>query len=110
MVGTRSNRAEIAKRASPLVYVSKNSPSVIFIHGDADTLKAYDRIWAFLAAHVVKRPPASPANTLAHTLITLIPTLSKGSRVSAVASVSVTSAFKSEVGQMRQPVTTPNLP
>jgi acetyl esterase/lipase len=92
-LGTQSNRAEIAKRTSPLNYVSRNSPPVISIHGDADnvvpyqhsvrlhkaldnagvpnelvtikggghgyfseadTLRAYDRIWAFLDAHVSK--------------------------------------------------------
>ena len=97
-LGTQPNRAEIAKRTSPLTYVSKNSPPVISIHGDADdvvpyqhsvrlhkalesagvpnelvtikggghgyfsdadTLKAYDRIWEFLAAHLRKVPRAS---------------------------------------------------
>ena len=97
-LGTQANRVEIAKRTSPLTYVSRNSPPVISIHGDADdvvpyqhsvnlhkaldsanvpnelvtikggghgrfsdsdTLKAYDRIWAFLAANVPKPPAAS---------------------------------------------------
>ncbi len=99
-LGTQPNRAEIAKRTSPLTYVSKNSPPVISIHGDADdvvpyqhsvrlhkaleragvanelvtikggghgyfsdadTLKAYDKIWEFLAAHLLKVPAASSA-------------------------------------------------
>jgi acetyl esterase/lipase len=89
----QANATAIAKRTSPLTYVSKDSPPVISIHGNADTvvpyehsvllhkalskvgvpnelvtidggghgffsesetLRAYDRIWAFLDAHLPK--------------------------------------------------------
>jgi acetyl esterase/lipase len=96
-LGNLPNRSEIAKRTSPLTYVSKENPPVISIHGDADdvvpyehsvrlhesltsagvpnqlvtikggghgnfsdadTLRAYDQIWAFLEAHLPKAPAA----------------------------------------------------
>jgi acetyl esterase/lipase len=93
--GSIANRDEIAKKTSPINFVSKNSPPVISIHGDhdevvpygnsvrlhkaldaagvpnelvtikggghgyfsdAETLRAYDRIWAFVDAHLPKTP------------------------------------------------------
>jgi acetyl esterase/lipase len=92
-LGTQPNREEVAKRSSPLTYVSPSNPPIIVIHGDedgvvpyeqsvrlhkaldaasvpnelvtikggnhgyypdADQLRAYDRIWAFLDAHLPK--------------------------------------------------------
>jgi acetyl esterase/lipase len=92
-LGTQANREAIAKRASPLTYVSASNPPIIMIHGDVDAvvpyeqsvrlhqaldaasvpnelvtikggghgyfsdaeqLRAYDRIWAFLDAHLPK--------------------------------------------------------
>jgi acetyl esterase/lipase len=98
--GSLANRDEIAKKTSPINFVSKNSPPVISIHGDhddvvpyensvrlhkaldaagvpnelvtirggghgyfsdVDTLHAYDRIWAFLDAHLPKAAARSAA-------------------------------------------------
>jgi acetyl esterase/lipase len=92
-LGTQPNREEVAKRASPLTYVSPSNPPIIMIHGDEDAvvpysqsvrlhqaldaasvpnelitikggnhgsypdaeqLRAYDRIWAFLDTHLPK--------------------------------------------------------
>jgi acetyl esterase/lipase len=40
-LGNLPNKAEIAKRTSPLTYVSKDNPPVISIHGDADGVVPY---------------------------------------------------------------------
>jgi acetyl esterase/lipase len=95
-LGTQANRADVAKRSSPLTYVSPNNPPIIMIHGDedpvvpysqsarlhqaldaasvpnelvtikggghgsypdAEQLRAYERIWAFLDAHVPNLKP-----------------------------------------------------
>ena len=104
-LGTQSNREEIAKRVSPVTYVSKENPPTIIIHGDmdptvpyeqsvrihkafdaagvpnelvtitggwhgtfseADQLRAYDRIWAFLDAHLPK-PLSAASNAVTTT-------------------------------------------
>jgi acetyl esterase/lipase len=96
--GSIANRDEIAKKTSPINFVSKNSPPVISIHGDQDdvvpygnsvrlhkaldaagvpnelvtirggghghfsdseTLRAFDRVWAFIDAHLPQAPTAS---------------------------------------------------
>lgn len=100
-VGTQSNREEVAKRVSPITYVSKSNPPTIIIHGDmdptvpysqsvrlheafdsagvpnelvtvkggvhgtfseVDQLRAYDKIWEFLDAHLPK-PTSAALNT-----------------------------------------------
>ena len=41
-LGAQPNRAEIAKRVSPLSYIRENLPPIISIHGDADPVVPYD--------------------------------------------------------------------
>jgi len=41
-IGSQPNRAEIAKRVSPLTYVRKNLPPVFTVHGDKDQLVPYN--------------------------------------------------------------------
>jgi acetyl esterase/lipase len=40
-LGNLPSQAEIARRTSPLTYVSKNNPPIISVHGDADTVVPY---------------------------------------------------------------------
>jgi len=42
-LGNQPNADEIAKRVSPINYVSKNNPPIITIHGDKDTLVPYEQ-------------------------------------------------------------------
>ena len=41
-LGSRSDRAEVAQRVSPLTYVRAGLPPVLSIHGDADPIVPYD--------------------------------------------------------------------
>ncbi|HIE92832.1 MAG TPA: hypothetical protein EYQ83_08195 [Acidobacteria bacterium] len=41
-LGSRSDRAEVAARVSPLTYVRSDMPPVLTIHGDADPIVPYD--------------------------------------------------------------------
>lgn len=98
--GSIANREEIAKKTSPINFVSKNSPPIISIHGDhddvvpydnsvrlhkaldaagvsnelvtikggghgwftdAENIHAYERIWAFIDAHLPKAPAPNDA-------------------------------------------------
>jgi acetyl esterase/lipase len=42
-LGNQPNADEIAKRVSPINYVSENNPPIIMIHGDKDTLVPYEQ-------------------------------------------------------------------
>lgn len=42
-LGNQPNADEIAKRVSPINYVSKSNPPIITIHGDKDTLVPYEQ-------------------------------------------------------------------
>lgn len=55
-MGSRLDRAELARRVSPLTYVRAGSPPVLTIHGDADTVVPLDhatRLHAELEKHGV---------------------------------------------------------
>jgi len=41
-LGSRSDRADVARRVSPLTYVRNGLPPVLSIHGDADSIVPYD--------------------------------------------------------------------
>jgi acetyl esterase/lipase len=49
-MGSAPNRAEIARRVSPMTYVRRDLPPVLTIHGDADAVVPYAQATSFHAA------------------------------------------------------------